>query len=82
MVEARILGTAFGIATASQNMATVVSPIFTGYIQTSTAGPPPHDHAQYGYFWVEVYFILVSLIALTANITVWRFDKKKRENLL
>ena len=32
LVEARALGTAFGIATAAQNIATVISPPITGLI--------------------------------------------------
>ena len=32
LVEARALGTAFGIATTAQNIATVISPPLTGYI--------------------------------------------------
>jgi len=76
MVEARVLGTAFGICTACQNMATVISPLLTGYIQEETPG------AQKGYFWVEIYFIIVSLIALSSMIAVWRYDKKQRENIL
>ena len=33
MVEARAVGTAFGICTSAQNLATVVSPPLTGFIQ-------------------------------------------------
>jgi MFS family permease len=76
MVEARVLGTAFGICTTFQNLGTVIAPPIIGLIQSKT------PEIQHGYGYVEVFFIGVSTLALALNIGVYAYDKKKRLNLL
>ena len=80
MVESRALGTAFGICTTFQNLGTVIAPPILGYIIDYTKDMPPKS--QKGYFYVEVFFIIVSIMAFVFNFGVYLYDKKKRENLL
>ena len=59
-----------------QNVGTFIAPPIIGFI---------HDHTLeelYGYFWVEIFFTVVSVIALILTIMVYRFDKNSRENIL
>ena len=77
MVEAHTLGTAFGICTTFQNLGTVIAPPIIGYIQRVT-----YNKTTFGYFWVEVFFIFVAVLALMFNLGVYVWDRKKRDNLL
>ena len=76
MVEARLLGTAFGICTTFQNLGTLVAPPILGWIQVQT------EDYQYGYGWVEIFFIIVSGLAFVFNCIVNLYDKKKRGDIL
>ena len=76
LVEARTLGTAFGICTVFQNLGTVIAPPVLGYIQNNT------KDINDGYTWVEVFFTVVSLISVICIIIVQRIDKSQRGNLL
>jgi sugar phosphate permease len=76
MVEARLLGTAFGVCTTFQNLGTVIAPPVLGWIIEETK-----DH-DYGYFWTSVFFIIISFMAFMFNVCVYMYDKKKRDNLL
>lgn len=79
MVEARALGTAFGICTMFQNLGTVIAPPTIGLIQGKTASLA---HSEYGYAYVELFFIAISILAFCFNFGVYLYDKLKRENLL
>ena len=76
MVEARTLGTAFGICTVFQNFATVIAPPILGIIQTNTSD------IGYGYTWVEAFFIGVSFLAVVFNFGVYLCDRSQRQNIL
>lgn len=54
----------------------VLSPTLAGLIQESTT------NIQDGYFWVQIYFIGISCLALLSSITMWMLDKKMRDNIL
>jgi len=79
IVEARALGTAFGICTAFQNMGTVVAPIIVGLILEGTEDV---KFSKGGYLFASLFFVLISCLALIFNIWVYLYDKQKRENLL
>jgi MFS family permease len=76
MVEGRALGTAFGIATTFNNLGTVAAPPFVGYIFTKFGGN------QKGYFAVDLFFVIISMLAFAFNFGVYWIDKKKRLNIL
>ena len=76
LVEADTLGTAFGICTSFQNFATVIAPPILGTILESTKDCAPKSYK--GHFYVEVFFIVVSVLAFMCNYGVAYFDKKKR----
>ena len=80
MVEARTLGTAFGICTTFQNLGTVIAPPILGSIIDNTKQMWPEN--QKGYFYVEVFFIFVSIMAFYFNYEVYKYDYRKRKNLL
>ena len=79
MVEARTLGTAFGICTMFQNLGTVIAPPIIGMIQNDTKNI---DESRFGYDYVELFFVVVSILAFCFNFGVYLYDKLKRENLL
>ena len=58
MVEARTLGTAFGICTMFQNLGTVIAPPIIGLIQVKTENL---KSSEYGYGYVELFFIVISI---------------------
>jgi len=79
MVEARLLGTAFGVCTTFQNLGTVIAPPVLGWIIEETKDL---SYGQDGYFWTSVFFIVISFMAFMFNVCVYMYDKKKRDNLL
>lgn len=68
LVPSTTVGTAFGIATAIQNIGLVISPTLVGLIKDNTKSI---DH---GYFWVNAYFVLINLIGLCLNISLYYID--------
>lgn len=65
IVEARTLGTAFGIVNVFENIGTVLAPPILGLIQENTE----KDH---GYFWVEIFFTFIACLSLFFNILSMR----------
>ena len=72
MVEARILGTAFGICTAFTNIGTTAMAPLVGKI---------YDATQH-YLWVSFFFTAISVLALISNLLAFYYDKKYRGNIL
>ena len=68
IVEQSTVGTAFGIATAIQNIGLTVSPTFVWMIKDSTKS---NDH---GYFWVNMYFIAINIVGLLLNMSLYYID--------
>ena len=54
----------------------MIAPPIIGLIQNKTS------HIGHGYFFVEVFFIIVSILAFVFNFAVYVWDKRKRDNLL
>lgn len=76
MVEARMLGAAFGICTVFQNLGTAISPPILGFIEDAT------KDIYDGYLWVEFFFTSCSVLSFLAVVLAHLYDKKKRHNLL
>jgi hypothetical protein len=68
VVPAESLGTAFGVATAIQNIGLVIAPTLVGMIKDNT------KHIDHGYFWVNAFFIGVNIIALMLNMSLYYID--------
>lgn len=77
MVEARTLGTAFGIATCFSNLGTTISPTIIGLILDNSSG-----EGKEKYQYVTIFFAAVSLGTLLCNIMIYRWDRDRRNNLL
>jgi MFS family permease len=68
LVTGNTVGTAFGIATAIQNIGLVVSPTLVGIIKDRT------KHVDHGYFWVNAYFVGINIIGFMLNLSLYYID--------
>lgn len=69
IVQAKVTGTAFGTATAIQNLGLACGPIIVGMVQENT-------HKDRGYYWVSFFFIMVGLIGIASSIIIYIYDKQ------
>ena len=76
LVEEKLLGTAFGVLTTLQNVLTAIIPPVNGFIKDKTS------EINQGYTWVEVLFVIISLLGLLTHLAVYIWDVKKRGTLL
>ena len=76
VVNANTMGTAFGLATAIQNIGLVVAPTIVGMIKDGTRTV---DH---GYFWVNAFFVIINIIGLALNMTLYHIDITKNGGVL
>lgn len=74
-VPPQTVGTAFGIATAIQNIGLVVAPYIVAYIKENTT-------KTYGYYWVLIFFILVNVLGLICNSYSYYIDIKFNDGIL
>ena len=75
MVEARTLGTAFGICTACQNFGTFFAAPIIGILTIDEDERIGKPYYRKGYFWVSLFFIIISLFSLLFNFLAHYFDK-------
>jgi MFS family permease len=68
VVPSTSVGTAFGMATAIQNIGLVIAPTLVGMIKDST------KTVDHGYFWVNAFFICVNIVGLILNMTLYHID--------
>ena len=74
LIEAKTVGTAFGVITAIQNMGLGTVPILIGVIQDNTS-------LEDGYFWVTFLFICMGILGIITGICLLLIDFKNREIL-
>ena len=70
------VGTAFGIATAIQNIGLVVAPTIIGMIKDQTRAI---DH---GFFWVNAFFISINIVGLFLNMALYHIDINQNGGVL
>ena len=73
-VPARLIGTAYGICTAIQNIGLTVSPLI-GAACLNT-------EKQQGYFWLMMYFSILACIGIVFNVWLYIDDKANRNGIL
>ena len=76
VVSSNSVGTAFGMATAIQNIGLVIAPTLVGMIKDNTKS------VGHGYFWVNAFFICVNIIGLILNMTLYHIDITKNGGIL
>jgi MFS family permease len=69
------VGTAFGLAMAVQNIGLSFAPAIVAYIKDNTT-------RMFGYYYVELFFIIVNVIGLACNITLYYVDIKYNNGIL
>ena len=74
MVEARLLGTAFGICTTFQNLATVIAPPLIAWLD-------PYSDPE-NFYYVGLFFLISSLAALGCNLLIYCSDQNMRNGIL
>lgn len=79
VVEAHTVGSAFGLTTAIQNVGLVVAPTIVGIIKDKTA---TKEHAADKYHYVFAFFILINLIGLALNLTLYYIDITNNDAVL
>jgi len=70
VVEERLVGSAYGIITALQNLMLTIIPLVTGAIQVNTVG------TSCGYFWTEI--CLAGLVAIGIVITTMMYFEDQK----
>ena len=68
VVEPHTVGTAFGLTTAIQNVGLVLAPTIVGVIKDHT------KNIGHGYYFVFAFFILINVIGLVLNMTLYYID--------
>uniref|UniRef100_A0A7S3CJD5 Lysosomal dipeptide transporter MFSD1 n=1 Tax=Strombidium rassoulzadegani TaxID=1082188 RepID=A0A7S3CJD5_9SPIT len=76
VVAPSTVGTAFGITTAIQNIGLVFAPTLVGLIKDQT------KHIDHGFFYVNVFFVLVNLFALLINMNLYYIDVYYNQGVL
>ena len=76
VVPQNTVGTAFGIATAIQNIGLVISPTIVGQIKDTTM------YKDHGYFYVNMFFVLINIIGLALNAALYYIDINENNGVL
>lgn len=76
VVDPNSVGTAFGIATAIQNIGLVIAPTLVGMIKDQTKSI---DH---GFFWVNAFFISINCLGLFLNMSLYYIDINHQNGIL
>lgn len=70
------VGSAFGMATAIQNIGLVFAPTAVGYIKDQTKS------VDYGFFYMNSFFILINIIGLIMNMGLYYIDIYRNNGVL
>jgi len=76
VVSENAVGTAFGLATAIQNIGLCTAPAIVGYIKDKTLA---HDH---GFYYCNLLFVAINLVGLILNLNLWYIDVKYNNSVL
>ena len=76
VVEPHTVGTAFGLATAIQNIGLVLAPTLVGFIKDHTRS------VGHGYYWVFAFFIAINVIGLCLNMSLYYIDLNNNNGVL
>jgi MFS-type transporter involved in bile tolerance (Atg22 family) len=76
VVEPNTVGTAFGIATAIQNIGLCIAPTLVGMIKDST------KEIDHGYFWVNAFFVFINIIGMLLNLSLYYIDINRNGGVL
>jgi MFS family permease len=81
VVKPHTVGTAFGLTTAIQNVGLVVAPTIVGVIKDKTTTAMTAGHGD-KYHFVFAFFILINLIGLGLNLTLYYIDVTHNDSVL
>lgn len=73
-VPARLIGTAYGLTTAVQNIGLTISPLISSVCLNTTK--------QQGYFWLMMYFSMLAIVGIFLNVWLYMDDIKNRGGVL
>ena len=73
-VQPKLIGSAFGLCTAIQNIGLTISPLIASAILTT--------ERQGGYFWYMIYFCVLCVIGFFVNVWLYIDDIKNRGGVL
>jgi len=82
VVEPHTVGTAFGLTTAIQNVGLVVAPTIVGVIKDKTTAAIENPSHGDKYHYVFAFFILINLIGLALNLTLYYIDVNQNGSVL
>lgn len=74
-VPARLVGTAYGLTTAIQNIGLTISPYVGGVLLDKTS-------KEDGYFWLMIYFCFLAVIGIILNVWLYLDDLRNRDGIL
>jgi MFS family permease len=76
VVSPNSVGTAFGIATAIQNIGLVLAPTIVGQIKDTTS------YKDHGYFYTNLFFVVINIVGLALNATLYYIDINENNGVL
>ena len=76
VVPKKSVGSAFGLATAVQNIGLVLAPTLVGHIKDSTS------HIGFGYTYVNILFIAINVVGLVLNGALYYIDVTYNDGVL
>jgi len=76
VVEPAQVGTAFGMATAIQNIGLVIAPTAVGSIKDAT------KDIDHGFFYMNAFFISINIIGLLLNMSLYYIDIYQNDGIL
>lgn len=74
-VPARLVGTAYGLCTAIQNIGLTISPLIGSTLLERTT-------KEQGYFWLMMYFVALAAIGIVFNVWLYIDDLRNRGGIL
>ena len=73
-VPARLIGTAYGLCTAVQNIGLTISPLISGVLLNTKR--------EQGYFWLMMYFSFLACCGIVINLWLYVDDLKNHGGIL
>jgi len=76
VVDENVVGSAFGVTTAIQNIGLCIAPTLVGYIKDMT------KEVDHGFFWVHAYFLGINIFGFILSALLYYIDIYHNDSVL